>query len=82
MLGSLKCYDIVFVLTDGGPNYATEMFSTYIQKLAFNMFRQGDASAVGAYRGEHTLTVPSGSYAFFAIRATGGWQIERSDRNE
>jgi len=46
MLGSLKCYDIVFVLTDGGPNYATEMFSTYIQKLAFNMFRQGDASAV------------------------------------
>lgn len=46
MLGSLKCYDIVYVLTDGGPNYATEMFSTYIQKLSFNLFRQGDASAV------------------------------------
>ena len=28
MLGSLKCYDIVYVLTDGGPNLATEMFST------------------------------------------------------
>ncbi len=46
MLGSLKCYDIVYVLTDGGPNYATEMFSTYIQRLSFNLFRQGEASAV------------------------------------
>ena len=46
MLGSLKCYDIVFVLTDGGPNYATEMFSTYIQRLSFNLFKQGEASTV------------------------------------
>ena len=46
MLGSLKCYDIVYVLTDGGPNYATEMFSTYIQRLAFNLFKQGEASTV------------------------------------
>ena len=29
-LGSLKCYDIVYVLTNGGPNHATETFSTYI----------------------------------------------------
>lgn len=46
MLGSLKCYDIVYVLTDGGPNYATEMFSTYIQRLSFNLFKQGEASTV------------------------------------
>ena len=46
MLGSLKCYDIVYVLTDGGPNYATEMFATYIQKLSFNLFKQGEASTV------------------------------------
>ena len=46
MLGSLKCYDIVYVLTDGGPNYSTEMFSTYIQRLSFNLFKQGEASAV------------------------------------
>ena len=46
MLGSLKCFDIVFVLTDGGPNYATEMFSTYIQRLSFSLFRQGESSAV------------------------------------
>ena len=46
MLGSLKCYDIVYVLTDGGPNFATEMFSTYIQRLSFNLFKQGEASTV------------------------------------
>jgi raffinose/stachyose/melibiose transport system permease protein len=44
MLGSLKCYDLVYILTDGGPNYATETFSTYIQRLSFDMFKQGQSS--------------------------------------
>lgn len=26
MLGSLKCFDLPYVLTRGGPNYATEFF--------------------------------------------------------
>ena len=46
MIGSLKCYDIVYVLTGGGPNYATEMFTTYIQTLSFEKFKQGQASTV------------------------------------
>lgn len=45
-LGALKCYDIVYVLTDGGPNHATETFSTYIQMFAFQTFKQGRASAL------------------------------------
>lgn len=45
MLGALKCYDLVYILTDGGPNYATETFSTYIQRLTFELFKQGQASA-------------------------------------
>jgi len=44
MLGSLKLYDLVYILTDGGPSYATETFSTYIQRLTFDMFKQGQAS--------------------------------------
>jgi raffinose/stachyose/melibiose transport system permease protein len=44
MLGSLKCYDLVYILTDGGPSYATETFSTYIQRLSFDMFKQGQSS--------------------------------------
>lgn len=46
MLGSLKCFDLPYVLTKGGPNYATEFFSTYIYKKSFNLFNQGQASAI------------------------------------
>ena len=45
-LGSLKCYDIAYVLTGGGPNHATETFSTYIQEFAFSTFKQGRASTL------------------------------------
>ena len=45
-LGSLKCFDLPYVLTKGGPAHATETFSTYIYTLSFNLFKQGQASAV------------------------------------
>ncbi len=45
-LGSLKCFDLPYVLTKGGPNYATEFFSTYIYKQSFELFNQGMASAI------------------------------------
>lgn len=46
MLGALKCFDLPYVLTKGGPNYATEFLSTYIYKQSFNLFKQGQASAI------------------------------------
>lgn len=46
VLGSLKCFDIPFVLTKGGPNYSTEFFSTYIYTKSFDLFKQGEASAL------------------------------------
>ena len=46
MLGSLKCFDLPYVLTRGGPNYATEFFSTYIYRQSFTLFKQGQASAI------------------------------------
>ena len=46
VLGSLKCFDIPYVLTKGGPNYATEFFSTYIYTKSFDLFKQGQASAL------------------------------------
>lgn len=46
VLGSLKCFDLPYVLTKGGPNYSTEFFSTYINKKSFEMFDQGGASAL------------------------------------
>lgn len=46
VLGALKCFDLPYILTKGGPNYSTEFFSTYIQKKSFELFDQGGASAL------------------------------------
>ena len=46
MIGALKTFDIPYVLTGGGPNHATEFFSTYINRLAFEDFDQGRGSAL------------------------------------
>ncbi len=46
MIGSLKTFDIPYVLTSAGPNHATEFFSTYIYTKSFDLFKQGEASAI------------------------------------
>lgn len=45
--GSLKYYDLVAVMTNGGPNHATELMSTYMYYQSFNIMRYGYASAIG-----------------------------------
>jgi raffinose/stachyose/melibiose transport system permease protein len=45
IIGYIKLFDIVFVTTQGGPDYATELLSTYIYKQAFEFFNIGIASA-------------------------------------
>jgi multiple sugar transport system permease protein len=41
----LKLFDMVFVMTRGGPGSATELVSIYIQRVGFRVFDQGVASA-------------------------------------
>ena len=41
----LKLFDMVFVMTRGGPGSATELISVYIQRIGFRVFDQGIASA-------------------------------------
>jgi multiple sugar transport system permease protein len=41
----LKMFDVVFVMTRGGPGAATELISIYIQRIGFRSFDQGMASA-------------------------------------
>jgi raffinose/stachyose/melibiose transport system permease protein len=45
-LGSLKCFDLPYILTKGGPNHATEFFSTYMYQKSFEFFDQGGSSAL------------------------------------
>lgn len=46
MVGSLKYFDLVYVMTGGGPGDATEPMATYMYKLSFAQFNMGYGSAV------------------------------------
>jgi raffinose/stachyose/melibiose transport system permease protein len=47
VIGTLKAFDLVYVLTRGGPDQATEMPTTLIFSTGFQAFKQGRAAALG-----------------------------------
>lgn len=46
MVGSLKYFDLIYVMTGGGPGTATELMATYMYKHSFSQFNMGYGSAV------------------------------------
>lgn len=46
-LGSLQYFDLIWVMTNGGPIHATETMATYLMKNGFESFEMGYGSAVG-----------------------------------
>ncbi|RDY71648.1 sugar ABC transporter permease [Halobacillus trueperi] len=46
IVGSLKAFDIFYIMTGGGPNHGTELMGTYMFKQAFINFNMGYASAI------------------------------------
>ena len=46
MIGSLKVFDIIYIMTQGGPGRATESITTYIFKRAFNFNQFGYGTAI------------------------------------
>ncbi|HHV63155.1 MAG TPA: sugar ABC transporter permease [Firmicutes bacterium] len=46
LVGSLKYFDLIYVMTEGGPNHSTELMATYMYKKAFHSFEMGYGSAV------------------------------------
>ena len=46
MVGSLKYFDLIYVMTDGGPGTSTELMATYMYKQSFKTFNMGYGSAV------------------------------------
>lgn len=46
MVGSLKYFDLIYVMTEGGPGTATELMATYMYKNAFKTFKMGYGSTV------------------------------------
>ncbi|MBL0373386.1 sugar ABC transporter permease [Rhizobium sp. KVB221] len=63
IIGSLKTFSLVFVLTNGGPNHASEVVSTYLYKMGFGSFEMGYAATVG--------------FAQMVLTAIGAWIIFR-----
>lgn len=47
IVGSLKYFDLIYVMTNGGPNGSSEVMASYMYKLAFSMNNFGYGSAIG-----------------------------------
>jgi multiple sugar transport system permease protein len=67
MLNSITSFDLVYVMTGGGPGRATEILVTYIYKLGFVQTKFDDAAAVTV-----VFFVLLISIAWAANRLTGG----------
>lgn len=46
MVGSLKYFDLIYVMTGGGPGTSTELMATYMYKESFKNFNMGYGSAI------------------------------------
>ncbi len=49
LVGSLKYFDLVYVMTGGGPNGVTDVMATYMYKKGFEASNMGYASTVAAF---------------------------------
>ncbi|MDE2821139.1 MAG: sugar ABC transporter permease [Chloroflexota bacterium] len=66
VIGTLQTFALVYMLTKGGPNHATEMLPTYIFLKAFPLQSMGYASAVAV-----VLLVIALSASIFQMRVLG-----------
>lgn len=48
LVGSLKYFDLIYVMTQGGPNGATELMATYMYKNAFQTMKMGYGSTIAS----------------------------------
>ncbi|HBI60160.1 MAG TPA: ABC transporter permease [Lachnospiraceae bacterium] len=48
IVGSLKYFDLIYVMTGGGPGSSSELMATYMYSEAFESYRMGYASAVAS----------------------------------
>lgn len=71
MVGSLKLFDQVFVMTGGGPGYATETLSMVMYRQAFVLGNYGYGTAIAL-----VLTLIVAVAAYFQLRVSRRFEVE------
>ncbi|WPX09391.1 sugar ABC transporter permease [Caldicellulosiruptor danielii] len=66
LIGSLKYFDLIYVMTEGGPSNATELMATYMYKNAFASFKMGYGSTVASAM--FVIITTAGILAYFATK--------------
>lgn len=49
VIGSLKAFDMIMVMTSGGPAHATDVISTHMYNMSFLSLKYGYGSAISAF---------------------------------
>jgi raffinose/stachyose/melibiose transport system permease protein len=75
IIGSLKTFELIYVLTEGGPNHASEMLPTYTFREAFVNSHVGYASTVSIM----LLVIAIGASMLF-VRVFGTGSLAGGDR--
>ncbi|PKW26750.1 carbohydrate ABC transporter permease [Phycicoccus duodecadis] len=75
IIGSLKTFELVYVLTGGGPNHASEMLPTYAFQQAFPLQSVGYASAISV-----VLLVIAVASSLIMVRAFGAGFISSEEK--
>lgn len=45
-IGSLKFFDLIYTMTNGGPNHQTEVIASHLYRRSFQMFEYGYGDAL------------------------------------
>ena len=72
ILNSFSAFDLVYVMTNGGPGHATELLITYIYKLGFGQTRFDYAAALTVAQFGLLLVLTFGAHRAFGGNAGGG----------
>jgi multiple sugar transport system permease protein/raffinose/stachyose/melibiose transport system permease protein len=75
IIGSLKTFELIYVLTEGGPNHASEMLPTYTFREAFVNSHVGYAATISIM----LLVISIGASMLF-VRAFGTGSLGGEDR--
>ena len=73
LIGSIRYFDLIYVMTQGGPNNATQLLATYMYRKGFLEFSMGYASTIAV-----ALFVIIFIATFLLRKLLGLWKVEES----